>query len=55
MKEKGVSQYNIRKNKVCSPSSFTSWKLNNAEPQVETLIKLADYLGVTVDYLVGRE
>lgn len=55
MKERGVSQYRIREDKICSAGNFNRWKNYNMEPQVETLIKLADYLGVSVDYLVGRE
>ncbi len=32
----------------------TKWKKDGALPNGETLIKLADYLGCSVDYLLGR-
>lgn len=37
-----------------SNATCTKWK-NGAIPNGETLLKLADYLGVSVDYLLGRE
>ncbi len=37
-----------------SRSSVTSWK-NGMVPQNTTLLKLADYFGVSVDYLLGNE
>lgn len=35
-------------------STLSSWELGAKRPNYETLIQLADYLGVTVDFLVGR-
>lgn len=37
-----------------SSGSVTSWK-NGKVPHHTTLIKIADYFGVTVDYLLGKE
>lgn len=36
-----------------SSSSATTWK--KRPPNAETLLILADYLGVSVDYLLGRK
>lgn len=36
-----------------SSATCTHWK-NGAVPNGETLVKLADYLSVSVDYLLGR-
>jgi len=36
-----------------SSATCTKWK-NGAIPNGDTLLKLADYLGVSVDYLLGR-
>lgn len=36
-----------------SSATCTKWK-NGAIPNGETLLKLADHLGVSVDYLLGR-
>ena len=34
---------------------ISDWKTGTRKPGIDTLIKIADYLGVSVDYLVGRE
>ncbi|MCM1194414.1 MAG: helix-turn-helix transcriptional regulator [Firmicutes bacterium] len=36
------------------PTTMYSWQ-NGIQPTAEKLVKLADYFGVTIDYLVGRE
>lgn len=35
-------------------STVSHWENGMRQPDSETLIKLADYFGVTVDYLLGR-
>lgn len=56
MKQNKISTYKItRKDKLFSSSCFTRWLSGNALPSPEMLIKLADYFGVTIDYLLGRE
>lgn len=35
------------------PNNYNGWE-NGKEPNVETLIRIADYHGVTLDYLMGR-
>ena len=56
MAEKKVTQYKmIVKDKICTSSHFQKWFKKNSIPTPETLIKLADYFNVTVDYLLGRE
>lgn len=35
-------------------TTMYSWQ-NGIQPTAEKLVKLADYFGVTIDYLVGRE
>lgn len=37
-----------------SSGIITKWKSTDALPNGETLIKLADYLECSVDYLLGR-
>lgn len=36
-------------------SVVTRWKKNNVTPTDANLKKIADYFGVTVDYLLGKE
>lgn len=38
-----------------SSGSLTKWKNTGALPNGETLVKLADYLDCSVDYLLGRK
>lgn len=35
-------------------STYNGYELENNEPNLDTLIKLADFYNVTLDYLVGR-
>lgn len=37
------------------PATINKWYNGLTEPNCKQLIKLADYFGVTIDYLVGRE
>lgn len=39
----------------CTNPTITNYELGNRNPNHDTLIKLADYFDVTVDYLLGRE
>ena len=38
-----------------NPVTYNNWERGQREPDIENLIKLADYYNVTLDYLVGRE
>ncbi len=56
MKEKRVTQYKmIKKDNICSSNHFHKWNKLKSIPTPETVVKLADYFNVTVDYLLGRE
>jgi transcriptional regulator with XRE-family HTH domain len=35
-------------------SSFSHWQNGRSSISVDSLLKIADYLGVSVDYLLGR-
>ena len=36
-------------------SIISLWEKNECEPTLSKLIVIADYFGVTIDYLAGRE
>lgn len=36
-------------------AGYNKYEINYTEPNIETLIKLADYYQVSLDYLVGRD
>ena len=54
MAEKGVTRYKLVKDLPIYDGYFTNWKKGKS-PNILTLILLADYLDVTIDYMVGRE
>lgn len=51
---KGVKATNVMKDLQLSTSYPTNWK-NGASPSPEHLIAIADYFGVSIDYLLGHE
>lgn len=53
--EQKVSQYKLLQDKVISGGNIDSWLNRKQTPHIESIIKLANYLNVTMDYLVGRE
>jgi transcriptional regulator with XRE-family HTH domain len=53
MKEKQITRYNLVKNTNIYDSYFSNWK-NGSDVNILTLIRLADYLDCSIDYLVGR-
>lgn len=52
----GVTAYKVSKATGIGGSTFTDWKNGRSTPKQDKLQKIADYFGVTVDYLVtGKE
>ncbi|MCI6468171.1 MAG: helix-turn-helix domain-containing protein [Faecalicatena sp.] len=52
----GVTAYKVSKETGVSQSTLSDWKLGKITPKSDTLKKLADYFGVTIDYLMtGKE
>ena len=54
LKETKTSQYRLQKDLHFSSSTTYAWISNQSLPSVERLDRLADYLDVSVDYLLGR-
>lgn len=54
IKKNKCKKYKLEEDKICSSNNLFKWK-NGANPKIETVIKLADYFNVTIDYLLGRE
>lgn len=52
--KKNITLTEMVKDLDLSTSMPTRWK-NGLIPNGETLVKLADYLNVSIDYLLGRE
>ena len=53
--ERGVTAYKVAKATGISTGSMTDWKKGRRAPKVDKLQKIADYFGVSVDYLLGNE
>jgi len=53
LKENNTSHYALCKNLNLTSSSLTHWK-NGEIPYIDTLIKLATFFDVSIDYLIGR-
>lgn len=54
-KTHGTSESKIHKKVKISRSRFYAWLAGKSRPTLNNLIKLADYFGCTIDFLVGRE
>ena len=52
--QKGVSQQKLADAIEVSQQSINKYENHKIEPDIQTLIKLADYFDTSVDYLVGH-
>ena len=56
LQKHGVSPYKVSKDTGVTQTSLSNWKTGKSTPTTKTLQRLADYLGVTLDYLMtGKE
>lgn len=55
LKDRKISQYSFISDTKISWSIFYNWLIGKTLPSIDNLIKLSNYLGVTIDYLLGRE
>lgn len=54
LKQKGISQEKLKKELPVSSSLIYRWLTGKAFPYPTTLIRLAKYFDISVDYLLGR-
>ena len=54
-KAKGITAEVLCKELGITVGSYRNYERNDRNPPYETLIKIADYYNVTLDYLLGRE
>lgn len=52
--KKGVSQQRLADSLGISQQSINKYENHSVEPDISTLIKLADYFNTSIDYLVGH-
>ncbi len=52
--EKNLSQREMARALRISQATYNNWENEKTQPSIEQLITLADFFGVSVDYLIGR-
>ena len=55
MKDRGVTPYRVHKETGVAQSTLSDWKNGKCRPKIEKIRAIADYFGVSVDYLLGNE
>lgn len=52
--QKGLSQREVADVLFCSTTVYSRYETGERQPSIETLIKLSDFYGVSVDCLIGH-
>lgn len=52
-KKRGLTQQQIADELSVNRVTYTNWEKGNREPSLENVVKLANILDVTTDYLLG--
>lgn len=55
LKENGISKKKMLADLGLSINSFTNWSKRGTIPSAKVLDEIANYFGVSVDYLLGRD
>lgn len=53
-KERGITQLKLAMDLNLNQNSISRYETGDHEADYETLIKIADYFNVSIDYLLGR-
>ena len=53
--KRNLTQQQVADNIGCSTVVYSRYENGIRQPSIETLLRLADLFGVTVDYLIGRQ
>ena len=54
LNERGITAYKVAKNSGISQGLMNEYKNGIKLPTIQNLVKIADYLDCSVDYLLGR-
>lgn len=52
MDSRGITAYQLAKETGIAPSRFSQWKRGDCNPKVDKIQKIAEYFGVTIEYLL---
>jgi len=53
-RRKGISQAAAAKQVKAALRAYQNYEYGSAEPRLSTLVRIADFYGVSLDYLAGR-
>lgn len=53
--QRGITKAKLLADTGLNRNSFVNWRKLGTHPKSDDLTKIANYLGVTVDYLLGRD
>ena len=54
MEQKNINAFKLSKEIGVSSGLVSQWKKGLQKPSLDVVVKIADYLDVSVDYLLGR-
>lgn len=54
MQKNGITAHKLEVEAPIAISSIQAWKNGKSKPSLEAVSKIADYFGVSVDYLLGK-
>lgn len=52
LQKRGVTPYKVAKEAGVTQTALSNWKTGKSQPTLKTLQKIANYFGVSVDYLM---
>ena len=55
LEDNDVTMYKVSKDTGVPQATLSEWRTGSHEPRTDTLVKVADYFGVTLDYLIKGE
>ena len=55
LKEKGLTSADVSRETGIGQSTLSTWKKRKTTLNIKNAQKIADYLGVSIDYLMGKE
>ena len=55
LKTHNTSAYRVARATGISPTTFADWKSGRSTPKADKLARIADYFGLTLDMMMGRE
>ena len=53
LQENGITAYRVSKDTGVTQTTLSDWKTGRGNPKTATLKKIADYFGVSLDWLAG--